>query len=185
MSAVPQPRAADESQTRLAPFEVCHADRVLSWVTTPQEMYWLAPKTRPPLTARDVMSWQAPGHQPFMLLRATPGVPVGYGELNALTGVPHSYWLGHLLVDPAQRGCGYGVALTRRLLERAFVHAGATRVTLVVFPENAAAVHCYERAGLRRDGYEAHYFEVYKRREQLLRMVADYSILSRIVADIE
>ena len=180
MAAVPQPRAPEEPQTRLAPFDASHADRVLRWVATPREMYWLAPNTRPPLTARDITGWRKPGHQPFLLLDATNGTPVGYGELNELTGVPGNYWLGHLLVDPEQRGRGFGIALTRRLLERAFVHAGATRVTLVVFPENAAAVRCYERAGMRRDGYEAHHFEIYNRREQLLRMAADYTTLSRI-----
>jgi ribosomal protein S18 acetylase RimI-like enzyme len=75
-------------------------------------------------------------------------------------------------VDPRHRGRGLGRQLTRLLLRRAFHRYGAWRVSLVVFPENAAAIASYRAAGMYEDGYERHYFASYSRRKRLLRMVA-------------
>ena len=80
------------------------------------------------------------------------------------------FWLGHLIVDPRQRGRGLGTHLTRLLLERAFNQQGARRVTLVVFPENHRALACYRAAGLREAGAEIHYFPPCDRRVRLLKM---------------
>lgn len=155
---------------RLVPFRVAHARQVLAWVASPQEAYWLAPRTRPPLSTRTVLHWQEPGHQAFLLLRSKNDQPVGYGELNELTGQPNRYWLGHLIVDPAHRGHGFGVQLTRLLIERAFYRHGARDVTLVVFPENTAAIACYQTAGMHQAGFETHAFPAYGQTVQLLRM---------------
>ena len=157
---------------RLAPFRVAHADLILSWVRDPREAFWLAPRTPPPLTPAGVIEWQTPGHQGFMLHAADVPLPIGYGELNLLNGARRRYWLGHLIVDPARRGRGYGVALTRLLVGRAFARHAAREVTLVVFPENRAAIACYRAAGLHEDGYETHEFPAYGCRVCLLRMVA-------------
>lgn len=98
--------------------------------------------------------------------------PVGYGELNLLNDARREFWLGHLIIDPAFRGMGLGVRLTRLLLRRAFVDHAASCVSLVVFPDNAAAVACYRAAGLYPSGFEQHAFEAYGTRERLLRMSA-------------
>lgn len=157
---------------RLVPFDPIWAERIVNWVDSPQEMYWLAPKTRPPLTVREVLRWRNPDHGPYMLLPDTGDVPVAYGELNRLSGARRQYWLGHLVVDPAWRGQGYGLELTRRLLEEAFERRGAQRVTLVVFPENERALACYRSAGMREDGYEWHDFPIYGQRVCLIRLAA-------------
>jgi RimJ/RimL family protein N-acetyltransferase len=157
---------------RLEPFDPRHAARVMSWVTDAREAFWLAPRTRPPLTAEEVLSWQQPGHQSLLLFPLEGVEPVGYGELNVMTSHPRRYWLGHLIVDPGCRGCGYGVQLTKLLLWRAFSRHGAHEVSLVVFPENRAAIACYQRAGMVEDGHETHAFPAYDQRVRLLRMVA-------------
>lgn len=167
-NASSRPRAS--RGVRLWPFDAHFAPLVASWVTSPTEAYWLAPRTAPPITARRVIGWQMPGAFPLMLTREGGGGPLAYGELNLLNSWQSEYWLGHLIVDPARRGRGLGRELTRLLVERAFERLHATRVTLVVFAENVGAARCYESLGFTVDGFETHYFPPYQREAELTRM---------------
>jgi RimJ/RimL family protein N-acetyltransferase len=172
MAVDPTTRCDPAPPCRLVPFEPRWAAAVASWPRDAREAYWLAPKTRPPLTADEVLRWRKPDHDPYMLLLPERDEPVGYGELNRVTGVRRQYWLGHLVVATAERGRGLGLQLTRLLLQEAFAQRGARRVTLVVFPDNLAALRCYRAAGMLDDGYEWHRFPAYGRRECLLRLAA-------------
>lgn len=166
-----------ESPTRAAQlgqlqrFTCADAQTVAGWIT-PGESYWLAPRSRPPLTARTVISWGEAEGERFLLLDGQ-STPTGYGEINRLALQHHVYWLGHLIVNPQRRGEGYGRLLTRLLIDHAFMLMAARRVTLVVFPENAAAIACYEAAGMHRDGFETHFLPAYRRRVRLVRMAID------------
>lgn len=155
----------------LEAFQPGRAELVVSWVQSRQESFWLAPRTPPPLTATEIVGWQGPGRSAHTLFTPDYPVPVGYGELNVLNGAARTYWLGHLIVAPAQRDRGYGLQLTRLLLRQAFSRHGAREVSLVVFPENRAAIRCYRAAGLRDDGCERHEFPAYGVQVELLRMV--------------
>ncbi len=172
MAAHPSFRRQTVPVCRLAGFDPVWAAHVVSWVRDPQEAYWLAPKTPPPLTADRLSAWRATGNEAFLLLEPGRAEPLAYGELNRLSNARREYWLGHLIVDPAARGQGLGVQLTRLLLREAFEQRGARRVTLVVFPDNVAAVRCYRLAGMYEDGVEWHAFPAYNRRECLLRFAA-------------
>lgn len=154
---------------RLSAFRPEWAPRIAEWCADPLEAYWLAPRTPPPITALRVMQWCIPGRNCYGLLDGRNALQA-YGELNTLSGARREYWLGHLVVDPAQRGRGLGLRLTRALLHEAFQQFRARSVTLVVFRENEAAVRCYERAGMNLDGSETHYLAPYDRTETLLRM---------------
>lgn len=167
----PLPHAVEPFRPpRLRPFTSNFAKRVASWIVGAQEMYWLAPRTKPPVTAETVLGWQAPGYAPRLLVDSAGVRPVAYGELNVLNAATDHYWLGHLLVDPAHRGRGLGALLTSSLIDEAFAERRARRVSLVVFPENARAIACYRRIGLVEAGRETHEFPVYRRRVSLLRM---------------
>jgi RimJ/RimL family protein N-acetyltransferase len=155
---------------RLVPFERAWAELVASWVRDAREAYWVAPKSKPPVTAHEVLRWQRPGHQAYAVVRGDVEAPIGYGELNPMPQPQRHYWLGHLIVDPAVRGNGYGVQLTRLLVEEALERRGARRVTLVVFPENVVALACYRAAGMVDDGCEWHNFPLYGRCECLVRL---------------
>ena len=172
MAVYPQQRETSRPAGRLVPFEPAWAPLVVSWVRDDDELYWLAPKSMPPLTSAEVLRWRTPDHEPYALLDGRDGQPVGYGELNRLSGRRREYWLGHLIVDPTRRSRGFGIELTRGLLAEAFEQRGAWRVTLVVFPENERAMACYRAAGLREDGQEWHRFPVRGREELLVRMAA-------------
>jgi RimJ/RimL family protein N-acetyltransferase len=157
---------------RLAPLAREHAGLIASWAQDQRAAEWLAPRTPPPLDAAKVLEWQLPGVHAYLLYAGDEPLPLAYGEVNELRRDRGEYWLGHLVVAPARRGQGWGRDLTRLLLRAAFNELGARRVTLVVFPENRAAVRAYEAAGMVVDGYETHFFAPYGRTVVLVRMVA-------------
>jgi len=173
MAANPQTPPKVRPVCRLQPFDPRYAEDVMSWIRDQNEAYWLAPRTAPPLTAREVLHWQTPGHQPFSLLEVGRPDPIGYGELNVLSEAHGTFWLGHLIIAPTERGRGCGVQLTRLLLWQAFYRQRAREVTLVVFPDNRAAIAAYKVAGMPESGYETHEFPAYGRRAKLLRMTAN------------
>ena len=172
MAANPSISRTTTPACRLLSFHPSCADLVMSWVSDAREAFWIAPRTPPSLTAAEVLNWQVPGHQAYLLAEAGRAPPIGYGELNVLNGAARRYWLGHPIVDPAQRGRGCGLQLTRLLLRQAFAQHGSVDVTLVVFPDNTRAIACYRAAGMRENGYETHEFPAYGRRVRLLRMAA-------------
>ncbi len=155
---------------RLEPFDPRGAAIVASWVRTRHEAFWLAPQTRPPITASDVVRWRRPGGNPLTLRRKDSTRMLGYGEVNPLNAQRHTYWLGHVIIPPDQRGRGLGRRLVQLLLAHAFETCRARRVSLVVFPENRAAVACYRAAGMVDEGFETHHFEAWGRTEELLRL---------------
>ena len=173
MAVEPIHRQADTPLLRVAPFQDRWAGLVASWVRDDDELYELAPRLLPPLTAEKVRSWQAPGRRPLLLHEAERARPIGYGELNVLGAADREYWLGHLIIDPVERGRGMGKELVRQLMFLAFDEHGARIASLVVFPSNSAAVACYRTAGLRAIGLESHYFKLRARRCRLLRMALE------------
>ncbi|MBE5942166.1 MAG: GNAT family N-acetyltransferase [Lachnospiraceae bacterium] len=55
--------------------------------------------------------------------------------------------MGFVIVDPNERGKGYGKAMLRLGLQYAFEIYGAKKVSLGVFENNASAYHCYKAVG--------------------------------------
>ncbi len=172
MAIDPHTRRHSTTPCHLVPFDPVWAEHVISWIRDPQEAYWLAPKTPPPLTTRHLLRWQRPDHHTYLMFEVGGNLPVAYGELNRLSLGGRRYWLGHLIVDSARRGCGFGVTLTRLLIEEGLNRRGAREVSLVVFPENRRAIHCYRAAGMIDDGFETHTFPAYGRTECLVRLAA-------------
>jgi ribosomal protein S18 acetylase RimI-like enzyme len=170
---------------RLEHFKAGQAALVASWVLNEREALWLAPRTPPPITADKIRAWGGPENEQLVLATLTDdeavasggpsagGETVAYGEVNVLPGEPGEYWLGHLIVAPRWRGCGLGRRLAQFLLQRAFAVHRARRISLIVFPDNHAAIRSYRAAGLRDAGYESHFFPASEQRASLLRMVAE------------
>ncbi|MBL8878932.1 MAG: GNAT family N-acetyltransferase [Phycisphaerales bacterium] len=167
---MPRSSRATTTETSLRAFDQREAEAVAGWINGDDEAYRIAPRTPPPLDAGAIRSWRSPTHHQFMLIHCATGSPIGYGEVNLLNAQRREYWLGHLVIDPALRGRGYGTALTRRLLEFAFVRCKASAATLVVFQNNDPAIRSYRAAGMVDDGFEQHYFPAYGRQESLLRL---------------
>lgn len=58
--------------------------------------------------------------------------------------------LGFVIVDDSKRGQGLGKTLVKMAVDYAFRELGASKVTLGVFENNFAAIHCYMAAGFHR-----------------------------------
>jgi RimJ/RimL family protein N-acetyltransferase len=151
-------------------FAAAHAPLITTWVQTEQELTWLAPGTEPHLTPEKVTAWGKPGGRRFLFWKAGLPDPLGYAELNNMTERPDQMWIGHFLVSPAHRGNHYGTRFAQTLLTLAFSRLSARDVLLVVFPDNAAAIRCYQRAGMAPMGHERKFFEATGRHHVFLRM---------------
>lgn len=182
MSSLPQSSRATAADTRLRTFDLRDAEVVAGWISSDDEAYRIAPRTPPPLNADAIRGWRSHHHHQFILIHSDSATPLGYGEVNLLNAQRREYWLGHLVIDPAQRGRGYGVILTHRLLEFAFLRCKASAATLVVFQDNQPAIHSYRAAGMIDDGFEQHYFPAYGRQESLLRLRCTRYVPPRFVA---
>lgn len=167
--------AMPDSPHPAAPFvtllDPLYAPVIASWVKTEQELTWLAPGTLPPLTPQKVLSWSAQYRGRRLLFwPSRDDGPIGYAELNYLSVQSTQMWIGHFLIDPAQRGRSYGAQFARLMITTAFEQCGATEVLLVVFPDNLSAIRCYQRAGFIVTGEEARFFATTGREHSFLRM---------------
>jgi len=156
--------------TQLKAFSRRHASRVASWVATNSDLRWLSPSTPPPLTAEKVMGWQKPDCRSFLLMCDGDALPAGYGELNVMRRDRRHLWLGHVIVRPDLRRRGIGKQLVHALIRRAFEEHRARLITLIVFPDNQAAVRCYLSQGFTGAGEEYHRFAETSPRERMLRL---------------
>ena len=157
----------------LTPFDSGHASVIAGWVTTTPELRWLAPSVEPPLTPEKVVGWQRPDGYAFSLNRAVDPLPLGYGELNLMRRQADQFWIGHVIVDPDHRKQGLGRYLVHSLVSYAFERLFARRVSLVVFPDNEAAIRCYRRVGFRPVAEEFHRVGTDGPQHRLLRFEMD------------
>ncbi|MEK6676447.1 MAG: GNAT family protein [Planctomycetota bacterium] len=158
-------------ELRIRLFTAADSSVIVDWVRSDSELHWLAPSLDPPLTDAKVLSWLKPNGSAFIAESDSSDGPIAYGELNPMSADPGHLWLGHCLVRPDQRGLGIGREFVRVLLRDAFEHQSAHRVSLVVFPGNHSAIHCYLSVGFTFAGEEFHHFRR-NHRERLLRLEA-------------
>lgn len=155
---------------QLRSFQLLDAPVIAGWATTELQLRWLAPSTLYPLTAAKVVEWKKPGGHPLVFAGGSADAFVAYGELNPMLQQECHYWLGHVVVSPEMRGLGIGQAFIRALLHRAYTVLRATKVSLLVFPANRAAISCYRRVGFSGVANEYHQFTGTGIRRRLLRM---------------
>lgn len=162
--------AGQAEACRLRQFDPRLAGLLVPWVDSPQVLRWLAPSAVPPLTAETVRCWHRADGRSLCLVGSRSTRLMAYGELNPMRHQVEHYWLGHILVNPSQRGRGLGTRFVQAMETYAFDTMGALQLTLVVFPDNDAAVRCYRRAGFRDVGEEDHRFTSAGPSFRLLRM---------------
>ena len=113
---------------------------------------WCANRFPYPLTAEGFAQGLQTVHEqcgddPYLAVDET-GTAVGFfcRSMNAQT---KEAMLKFVIVDPRLRGQGIGTAMLRAAVEACFAETGADAVQLMVFAENAAAKHCYQKVGFR------------------------------------
>lgn len=151
-------------------FQPHQAATVASWVRSDAELFWLAPGTSPPITAAKVIAWTERRGRGYAFHARQGRQMVAYAELNAMPRDPRDLWIGHVLVDPLRRRQGIGRLLTETLIQRAFAQERAWRLSLVVFPDNLAALRCYRAAGFCERGEEFQCFGESRHRCRLIRL---------------
>jgi len=154
----------------LAAFDPLMAPLIVSWVQDRHELFWLAPKTIPPLTPAKVVAWPGSDGCPMLLYGEQRAEPFGYVELNPMPGQKGHQWMGHCLIQPVQRGAGLGRLTVELMLEKAFLNDRAKTVSLVVFPDNTTAIRCYRATGFRQIGEQVKYFPNTGRQHCMLQM---------------
>ena len=157
----------------LAPFDNLMASVVATWARDASELFWLAPKTPPPLTAAKVVAWPGPQGSPMLFYRESESEPLGYFEINPMPGEKLHLWLGHCVVRPEERGAGLGRRMTTLMLEEVFCHRDAQRVSLVVFPDNIFAIACYRAVGFLDGATQIKYFKTSGRQHRMFQMSID------------
>jgi RimJ/RimL family protein N-acetyltransferase len=176
MSILPPPVThshAREAPFYLSPFDRLMAPLIASWARSDHELFWLAPKTPPPLTAAKVVAWPGSSGAPMLMYTEGEPQPLGYLELNPMPGELGHLWIGHCVVRPDTRSRGLGRRMVSLVLDQAFAFRNANRVSLVVFPENTAAVQCYRAAGFLDEGEQIKFFQTTGRQHDMIQMSMD------------
>jgi ribosomal protein S18 acetylase RimI-like enzyme len=131
----------------LKPFDQVWADEVRGWVVNSDECLNWASLPHLPDNPSIFAIWHCdPDIRPFVLLQ--DATAIGYGEIW-IDADADEVELARILVKPACRGCGVG----RRLVGLLLAEAAKSRLPnafVRVYPENAAAIACYQPAGFRR-----------------------------------
>jgi ribosomal protein S18 acetylase RimI-like enzyme len=122
---------------------------VASWIADADACrLWAGPLVPFPFLARELPKLLALDGGASYCLGAVGAEPLGFGQCwPRIDGSAH---LLRIIVAPQQRRQGLGRTLCRELIARA-ADAGATAVTLNVYPENLGAVALYESLGFRPD----------------------------------
>lgn len=129
-----------------------------AWHSDEEAMRWwdrVYPPLPPELLARRLADARPSYDDPsFTITDKATGTPIGWCGLHHVSAVNRHGELGVLVGDPAYRGRGYGTDATRALCRFAFDRMGLVRVTLTVFPENAAARRVYDSLGFVAEGVQ-------------------------------
>ena len=132
---------------KLVAFEDAHAEPILRWVQSREELEAWASRTDFPLDVAVFRGWHAdPDVHPYALL--VDGELAGYGEV--WEDREDEAELARIIVAPGLRGRGIGRRLAGLLAREAVVGRGFDEVWLRVLPSNAPAIACYRSAGFAR-----------------------------------
>jgi RimJ/RimL family protein N-acetyltransferase len=133
---------------QLAPFEPVDYSLLISWIQDAEMlMQFGGPAFTFPLTAEQLENNLADKNRyAFKVVEVATQATIGHGEIYSRED--GSTYLSRLLIgQESTRGKGYGTQLTHLLLGYAFDVLKQSKVFLVVFDWNAAAIHVYKKAG--------------------------------------
>lgn len=144
---------------RLRRFERADFDLLLSWLESEDAMrQWAGNNFRWPLDEAQLQAYgdgsggERPARLIFTAEDATSGTPVGHICLNAIDREHLNATVSRVLIAPEARGRGLCIALMEAILQVGFDELRLHRVDLAVYDFNAAAIACYERVGMQREG---------------------------------
>jgi len=80
------------------------------------------------------------------------GKTVGHISLGGISWKNRSGRVTRVLVDDTERNKGYGQEMTKAVLKIGFEELGLHRISLGVYENNEAAIHCYQKCGFTIEG---------------------------------
>lgn len=120
---------------------------VIGWIPDARALYlFTGPRLGWPLTADQLTAMTATSDARAWVMVDDGSLLIGHFDLTLMEDTAR---IGRVIVDPAERGRGYGAALVGLAVESAR-SLGATRVALNVIADNAPAIATYERAGFQQ-----------------------------------
>ena len=153
----------------LRPAKIVDLAKVLKWVPDAKAcLMWAGPGIRYPASTESAWEdMEASGENTFCLVKDS-GEMVGFGQiLPRGSSVMH---MAQIIVDPADRGRGYGRILCVKLMEEAEKRFSVRRFTLNVYESNKAAIQLYRSLGFTE--------QVQQRLEGILAMERPVGIFS-------
>ena len=140
----------------LRDFKKEDANIIAGWIRSEEELYkWSADRfNKYPLTGDDINENYAPLLEAGRFYTLTAADDNGDVIGHFIIRYPRddddsSVRFGFVIVDPAQRGKGYGKEMLRLGIAYVWKHFSASRIDLGVFDNNVGARHCYEAVGFR------------------------------------
>ena len=122
---------------------------------------WAGNTVRHPVTRERLaqhlrrLNVKIPLRRAYIALAADPrdasAIPVAYAELYNIRK-RGSAFITRMIVHPEYRGRGVGVEMLRQICAQGFDQFQLHRIELNVYDFNSAAIRCYEKAGLRKEG---------------------------------
>lgn len=120
---------------------------IMSWVDDAQLCrIWGGPGFRHPFTLETFTEDGRFADLTSRLLEASPECVLAFGQLYEKSKRIH---LGRLIVSPAHRRRGHGVALINALLRDGLRNLQLEETSLYVYKYNSPAVNCYRKLGYR------------------------------------
>ncbi len=139
----------------LRPYEPSDANVITSWIKDEFHLrQWSADRfPHYPVSPNDMNAYYREfidGKNAVALTLCSDNEVVGYITLRIPGDDLSERRLGFVIVDDSKRGQGLGKTLVNMAVEYAFIELDASKVSLGVFENNHAAIHCYLAAGFHR-----------------------------------
>ncbi|UYZ60744.1 GNAT family N-acetyltransferase [Hymenobacter latericus] len=145
----------------LQPFTEADFPQLISWIDNERLLKeWSGALFSFPLTP-EKLTWYIEGaNDPhssdafvFKAVDTRSGQVVGHISLGSLSPSNQSARITRVLVgNTASRGRGFCAAMMKATLQFGFETLGLHRISLGVYSFNEAAIRCYQRCGLHREG---------------------------------
>ena len=148
-----------EKMVRLIPFTEMDFAQVLEWITSPELLIqWAGPQLFTyPLDQVQLHAYlqfgrgEHPQAKIFKIVNER-NETMGHIELGAINQENGTATICRVFVDSRYRNNGVCVEAMRQVLVIGFRELGLHRIDLRVFGFNTAAIRCYERAGMVKEG---------------------------------